>query len=175
LDDVTPQPEPAPERSREPTIASIPFPKAFEGLKKCALCQHMTEREVAVLLRVMDTKAYHAGAVVKAAGSEATGVEVVLSGLLEMRLAAFAPRQLPAGSFHGGEAVFGAEASYHEVVAVEETEVLTGTRRALLELLKSEPVLACKLLYALGEELLDDLERAHERLAAAAPAPETAS
>ena len=172
MEDLTPQPQPAPEpppeRSREPTLVAVPYPKALEGLQGCALCQHMTAREIDVLVRVMESKHYSAGGVVKASGSEATGVEVVMRGSLEVRLAAFAPRQLGPGSYHGGEAVFGAEASYYEVVALEDTDVLAGTRLALMELLRSEPVLACKLLYALGVDLLGDLERARERLAASA-------
>jgi CRP-like cAMP-binding protein len=170
LEDVTPLPEPAPERSREPTMVAIPYPKAFEGLQRCGLCQHMTEREVALLVRLMESKHYAAGAVVKASGSEATGIEVVLSGLLEVRLATFAPRQIGPGGVHGTEAIFGAEASYHEVVAVEDSDVLAGTRSALMELVRTEPVLACKMLYALGEDLLGELERARERLAASSTA-----
>jgi len=157
------------DRSRESTILAIPYPKAHDGLKKCTLFHHMASREIDGLLRKMECQHYRVGQVVKASGDEAAGVEVVITGMLEIRREAFVPRRVGPGGYHGGETVFNSEASYHEVVAIAETDILRATRHDLMVVMRSDPKVATKLLFALGQDLLADLERAHERLAASSP------
>ena len=150
-------------RAQEPTQRSAPPGLGLDALRACKLFWHMTVRELELLAQICRGRRLAAGEVMVEAGALIETLTVVHQGCLEARDADGSVRQLKVHDHFAFDSLIDHTSSPEKVTALEESLVVSWSRPDLMGLLRREPTLAVKLLWAFAQESADLLRQARAR------------
>lgn len=124
-----------------------------EALMRIPLFRYLTYAEVMKLVAVSTVRTYPEGTTVFEEGAPGTTMLILLSGKVNVRKNGQIIASRSKGEFIGELALFNQVPRSASVIAAESTQAMTLHRPDFLALLRKEPSIAVKLLWAMNQEL----------------------
>lgn len=136
-------------------------------LKRVPLFSHMTYQELVKVISVMQTQPASAGEVLIKEGARDDKLYVNLSGDLVVTKSAKVIANLPSGSHFGEMALIDNGARSASVVCKDACNLLVMDRTMFYDLIRKEPSIGTKMLWAFTQEMSKRLRETNEHLLAA--------
>jgi serine/threonine protein phosphatase PrpC len=138
--------------------------RKIETLRRIPLFKHLSYQELVKVLAIVRTHTYEGNQRIITEGEEGDELFVSLTGRFEVVKSGQQLTELPKGSFFGEMGLIDRAPRSADIIAKEDSRLMVLQRDRFYELLKAEPQLAVKLLWAFCRVLNERLRNTSEEL-----------